>query len=86
MQAAEVQRRVRHGERVVVIASLQVVAQGHDAADGVMHQLNGVHAARRIAGVAGLAEHAHGGRDMAFMCANRLQRRRLADDRAIRAN
>ncbi len=86
MQAAEVQRRIRHGERVVVVALFQIVAQGHDAADGVMHQLDGVHAARRVAGVAGLTQHAHGRRDMAFMRADRLQRRRLADDRAIRAN
>ena len=86
VQAAEVKRWVRHGERLVVIALFQIVAQGHDAANRVMHQLNGVHAARRIAGVAGLSEHAHRGRNMAFMRPNRLQRGRFADDRAVRTN
>ncbi|MNU10273.1 hypothetical protein D3C72_2573310 [compost metagenome] len=52
MQATEIERGIWHGEGIVVEAFFQGVAQHHDAANGVVHQLNGIDAACRIAGVA----------------------------------
>ncbi|MNE63829.1 hypothetical protein D3C80_1592030 [compost metagenome] len=52
VQTTEIQRGIRHGEGIVVEAFFQGVAQHHNAANGVVHQLNGIDAARRIAGVA----------------------------------
>ena len=56
-----------------------------DATNGIVHQLNGVDAARRIAGVAGLPLDTDGVGHMAFVRAYRLQRGWFADDGAIRA-
>ena len=85
MDSPEVERRIGYGEGIVVIALFQRVAQLHDATNGIVHQLNGVDAARRIAGVAGLPLDTDGVGHMAFVRAYRLQRGWFADDGAIRA-
>ena len=81
----EVERRVWHGKRVVVITFFQVIAQLQNMPDGVVHQFDSVNSACWIAGVARLALNTDGVRDMTFMGAYRLQRRWLANDGAIRA-
>lgn len=83
---AEVHGGIRHGERRIVVALLQGFAQLHQAADGFVHQIDGVDAARRIAGMAGLADDANGIGHVALVRAHRLQRGRLADDGEIRTN
>ena len=49
MDAAEVQCRIGHSERIVVETLFQIVAQLQNMADGIMHQFNGVHPACGIA-------------------------------------
>ena len=81
----EVERGVWHSKRFVVITFFQVIAQLQNMSYGVMHQFDSVNSACWIAGVARLALNTDGVRDMTFMCAYRLQRRRFANDGAIRA-
>ena len=83
---AKVHGRIGNGEAVVVIALFQSVAQLHQVTDRVVHQFDGVDAARRIAGVARLALHANHMGEMAFVRAHRLQRGRLANNGAVWTN
>ena len=68
----EVERRVWHGKRFVVITFFQLIAQLQNMPDGVVHQFDSVNSACWIAGVARLALNTDGVRDMTFMCAYRL--------------
>ncbi len=85
MDSAQVEGWVRDRKRLEVIALFKQIAQLHNPADGVVHQLNRVDPARRIAGVAGLALNTDRVGHMAFVGADRLQGGGLADDGAVRA-
>ncbi|MNE75541.1 hypothetical protein D3C80_1717110 [compost metagenome] len=82
----EVHGRVGHGKGRVVKALLQRFAQLHQAADGFMHQIDGVHAARRVTRVAGLADDADGVGYVALVRTHRLQRGWLTDNGEVRTD
>ncbi|CFW74576.1 Uncharacterised protein [Salmonella enterica subsp. enterica serovar Bovismorbificans] len=84
MNMAQIQRWIRNGKRLVVIPRFQRVTQLHDMANRIVHQFNGVNPTRRVAGMTGLPQDANDIRDMPFVRAYRLQRRRFANDRAVR--